>query len=108
MAVEIKERGAVGCAYYVAREEKLYFMEDMKFGDIETIDACECIVLSLAVQLTHAFAVKLYANPTVVLISTKADDAVMDKLDPERRSVGSVDGSRTPLRIPSCLISRSD
>lgn len=33
----------------------------------------------------------------MVLVSTKADDAVLDKLDPDRRITGSVNGSRMPL-----------
>ena len=39
MAVTLAERGSVGCAYYVAREEKLYFMEDVKLGGPDIIDA---------------------------------------------------------------------
>lgn len=41
LAVDMKERGTVGCSYYVAAEEKLYFMEDVKFGGIEIVDNCE-------------------------------------------------------------------
>ena len=44
MAVNLAERGTVGCAYYVAREEKLYFMEDMKLGGPDIIDARECLL----------------------------------------------------------------
>jgi hypothetical protein len=40
MAVEVRERGNVGCAYYVAREEKLFFMEDSKYGGIEIVENC--------------------------------------------------------------------
>lgn len=38
MAVDLRERGTVGCCYYVAREEKLYFMEDVKHGGLDVID----------------------------------------------------------------------
>jgi DNA mismatch repair protein MSH5 len=38
MALDIKERGAVGCAYYVAREERLFCMEDYPRGGLETMD----------------------------------------------------------------------
>lgn len=38
MAVHLSERGTVGCAYYVAREEKLYFMEDVKLGGPDVVD----------------------------------------------------------------------
>ena len=40
MAVDLKERGTVGCCYYVAREEKLYFMEDVQLGGVDVVDAC--------------------------------------------------------------------
>lgn len=41
MAVNMTERGTVGCAYYVARNEKLYFMEDVVMGGADVVDACE-------------------------------------------------------------------
>ncbi|KAF2198323.1 hypothetical protein GQ43DRAFT_465698 [Delitschia confertaspora ATCC 74209] len=66
MAVDVKERGTVGCCYYVARNQKLYFMEDLKLGSVEVVDA-----------------LKVYIEPTVILISTKSDDTILDRLDPE-------------------------
>jgi DNA mismatch repair protein MSH5 len=41
MAVDMTLRGTVGCCYYVAKDEKLYFMEDIQFGDVEVVDSCE-------------------------------------------------------------------
>jgi len=41
MAVNLTDRGAIGCAYYVARTETLYFMEDVQMGDAEMVDSCE-------------------------------------------------------------------
>lgn len=41
MAVNVTERGTVGCAYYVARTEKLYFMEDVQLGGVDVVDARE-------------------------------------------------------------------
>ena len=38
LALDLRERGTVGCCYHVAREEKLYFMDDIKFGGIDVID----------------------------------------------------------------------
>jgi len=38
MAANLTERNTVGCAYYVAREEKLYFMEDFKLGGANIVD----------------------------------------------------------------------
>lgn len=40
MAVDLRERGTVGCCYYVARDEKLCFMEDVKFGGVDVVDTC--------------------------------------------------------------------
>jgi len=39
MAVDMTPRGMVGCCYYVARDEKLYFMEDIQCGDVDVIDS---------------------------------------------------------------------
>ena len=38
MAVDLRDRGTVGCCYYIAREEKLYLIEDVKSGGIEVLD----------------------------------------------------------------------
>jgi DNA mismatch repair protein MSH5 len=40
MAVDMTPRGTVGCCYYVARDEKLYFMEDIQCGDVNVVDSC--------------------------------------------------------------------
>lgn len=40
MAVDMTPRGTVGCCYYVAREERLYFMEDIQVGDVDIVDTC--------------------------------------------------------------------
>lgn len=40
-ALDVKERGIVGCAYYVAREERLYCMEDVKSDGAEVIETCK-------------------------------------------------------------------
>jgi len=47
MAVDLRERGTVGCAYYSARNEKLYFMEDAHLGGADVIDAREVVFLML-------------------------------------------------------------
>jgi DNA mismatch repair protein MSH5 len=39
MAVDMKPRGTVGCAYYVAAEEKLYIMEDVELDGPDVIEA---------------------------------------------------------------------
>ena len=41
MAIDLRDRGTVGCCYYVAMDEKLYLMEDVKHGGLEIVQACE-------------------------------------------------------------------
>ncbi|KAF2804902.1 uncharacterized protein BDZ99DRAFT_425101 [Mytilinidion resinicola] len=86
MAVDLRERGTVGCCYYVARDEKLCFMEDVKLGGVDVVDA-----------------LKSFIEPTVVLVSARADDAVINRLDPEARRSTSIDGSSDPFRLPYLL-----
>ena len=38
MAIDLRERGTLGCAYYVAREERLYCMEDVANGGMEIVE----------------------------------------------------------------------
>jgi DNA mismatch repair protein MSH5 len=40
MAVDIKERGTVGCCYYVGQEDKLYILCDVQSGGKEAIEMC--------------------------------------------------------------------
>lgn len=38
MALDMVKNDTIGCCYYVAREEKLYFVPDMKYGGISVVD----------------------------------------------------------------------
>lgn len=38
MAVDMRDRGTVGCCYYVAAKETLYLMDDIKAAGLEVID----------------------------------------------------------------------
>lgn len=51
MAVDMTPRGTVGCCYYVAREEKLYFMEDVQIGDADIVDTRELDLRRMAQPL---------------------------------------------------------
>ena len=42
MAVDMRDRGSIGCCYYVAATEKLYLLEDVKSGGLDTIDLRMC------------------------------------------------------------------
>ena len=70
MAVGMKERGSVGCAYYIAREEKLYLMEDIKYAGLEIIDM-----------------LKIHIQPTVILISTRCEETLEEHLGKEARRI---------------------
>ena len=50
MAVDIKAHGTVGCAYYVAREERLCCMDDVKIGGLEVVDRREWIENDVLLQ----------------------------------------------------------
>ena len=40
LAVDIKEKGKVGCAYYIAGEERLLCMEEVIGGGAEVVEKC--------------------------------------------------------------------
>jgi DNA mismatch repair protein MSH5 len=68
MAIDMRDRDTLGCAYYVARDEKLFLMEDVKLAGLDIVDT-----------------LKLHASPTVVLISTKSDETLEDHLAKEAK-----------------------
>ncbi|KAG0649696.1 hypothetical protein D0Z07_3763 [Hyphodiscus hymeniophilus] len=70
MAIEMKERGSIGCAYYIAREEKLFLMEDIKLAGLEIVDT-----------------LKLHVQPTVVLISTRCEESLEEHLGKDARGI---------------------
>lgn len=48
-------------------------------------------------------AVKLFINPTVILLSTKIDDKVIERIDPEAGSAESMSGDNDQFRLPFLL-----
>ncbi|PNS19011.1 MutS 5 [Sphaceloma murrayae] len=69
MAINVRERGTVGCAYYVACEERLYCMEDVEHGGTDVVEA-----------------LKTFVNPTVVIVPFSLDDAILDLIDVQKSS----------------------
>lgn len=54
MGINVTDRGTVGCAYYVAREETLYFMEDAKLGGGDIVENRKTVTAYAATHgLTH-------------------------------------------------------
>ncbi|KAH9210583.1 muts domain V-domain-containing protein [Leptodontidium sp. 2 PMI_412] len=70
MAIDLKNRGSIGCAYYSAREEKLCLMEDIKMAGLDIIDT-----------------LKVHVQPTVILISTRSDEKLEDHLSKDARGI---------------------
>ncbi|PSR81614.1 putative MSH5 protein [Coniella lustricola] len=64
MAIDMKDNGALGCAYYVAADEALFLQEDTRMAGIETIE-------SLLLQV----------EPTVVLVPLRTADFLVDFLE---------------------------
>jgi DNA mismatch repair protein MSH5 len=71
MAIDMKDRGTLGCAYYIAREEKLCLMEDIKMAGLDIVDT-----------------LKLHVQPTVLIISSRAEEELEDHLNKEARLIG--------------------
>ena len=42
LAIDVKNNNTVGASFYVAREEKLYVSNDMKYGGLEVVEARKC------------------------------------------------------------------
>lgn len=76
MAVDMKER-STGCAYYIAREEKLCLMEDVNMSDLSIIDT-----------------LKIHIQPTVILISTRSDEKLEGYLSEDALVIERGDDAR--------------
>ncbi|TQS38393.1 hypothetical protein Golomagni_01101 [Golovinomyces magnicellulatus] len=70
MAIDMRNRGTIGCAYYSPREQKLYLMEDIKMGTLDIIE-----ILTLQVQ------------PSVILISNRTDEKLEKLLAKDARGI---------------------
>lgn len=82
MAVDMQKCGTIGCAYYTAREQALHLIEDSRMGGIDIVET-----------------MKLAIDPTVILISTKAEEALDDLLT---KSARNDDDLGTYLLIAGC------
>lgn len=102
MAVNLAPRGTVGCCYYVAEEEKLFFMEDIELGNIDVVDSCERGPVAKR-TCSNRVEVKLFIDPAVILLSTNVEDNVIDCFDPEARSRDSTSGDNDQFRLPYLL-----
>ncbi|KAF7860638.1 hypothetical protein EAF04_008157 [Stromatinia cepivora] len=76
MAVELKERGTIGCAYYIAREERLCMMTDISMAGLDMIDT-----------------LKIHVAPTVILISTRCEEALEEHLQKDAKGIDRGDAN---------------
>lgn len=92
MAIDMKDNGTVGCAYYVAIDEALFLQEDIPLAGIELVET-----------------LLLHAEPTTVLISIRSPDSLVRFIEAGAQDFqgnrNQEEGSSTPLEA---LESRAD
>ncbi|EPQ65858.1 Bgt-5388 [Blumeria graminis f. sp. tritici] len=70
LAIDMRDRGVIGCAYYESCEQKLYLMEEMKMGRLDLVDT-----------------LKTHVQPTTILISTRTDEDLEKHLSHDARGI---------------------
>lgn len=103
MAVHYTERGSVGCAYYMARSETLFFMEDFRSGDASVVDSC---MSSEQLDVQLMLIVKLFIDPTIVLLPANSSPEVVQCLDPNRVILATDDSRSDCTHLPYLFESR--
>lgn len=63
MCIDMRNKGAIGCCYYVARDQKLFVMADVSHGGIEVIEIC-LLHLVLYIVKPRLTPTSKIANPT--------------------------------------------
>lgn len=76
MAIDLDRDGKVGCAYYVAMEERLVLEEDIPMGGIETVDT-----------------LLLHVQPTSVMIPNRAPGDLIEFLERDAHRFDDNEGS---------------
>lgn len=84
MAIDMKDSGNLGCAYYIAADETLFLLEDVAMSGMDLVET-----------------LLLHVNPTTVLISARASDTLADYL---ARGAQGVDGNRGTVEALVVLI----
>ncbi|GKT72299.1 MutS domain V containing protein [Colletotrichum tofieldiae] len=75
MAVDVKEKGGLGCAYYNSDEGKLFMLHDM----------------SCAEPLQLIETIMVHVQPTTVLLPLKTPNAVLQFLEQQKSTVDGGD-----------------
>ncbi|KAL2437052.1 MutS protein-like protein 5 [Exophiala dermatitidis] len=83
VAINLKEKGRVGCAYYIAAEERLLCMEEFGGGGVDMIER-----------------IKLDVQPTTVILSPQSDAASESQDTGVRRQVSLIDSDEDNHPLP--------
>ncbi|KAI1763423.1 muts domain V-domain-containing protein [Hypoxylon sp. FL1150] len=78
MAVDMKDNGNLGCAYYIAADETLFLLDDVAMSGIDLVET-----------------LLLHASPTTVLISARASEALASYL---AKGAQGLDGNQGDLQ----------
>ncbi|KAI1079458.1 muts domain V-domain-containing protein [Whalleya microplaca] len=78
MAIDMKDNGNLGCAYYIALDETLYLLEDVAMSGIDFVET-----------------LLLYAKPTTILVSARASDTLASYL---ARGAQGIHGNRGDIQ----------
>ncbi|KAI1407499.1 muts domain V-domain-containing protein [Hypoxylon sp. FL1857] len=70
MAIDMKDNGNLGCAYYVAIDEALFLLEDVPMSGMDLVET-----------------LLLHVNPTTVLISARASETLANYLAAKAQGV---------------------
>lgn len=87
MAVDMRDRGTIGCAYYLAREEKLCLIGEIKMAGLDIIDT-----------------LKLHVQPTTILICVRSDEKLEDHLSREARGIDRGDEASKIVVLFTCTL----
>lgn len=71
IAIDMKDNGTVGCAYYVAMDEALFIQEDLPMAGISFVET-----------------LLMRVEPTVVLVSIRSSDDLVEFLEAGAQDYG--------------------
>lgn len=87
MALDMKESGQVGCAYYVAMDGALCLQEDIAMAGMEVVET-----------------LLLHAQPTTVIITNRVSDKLVEYLENSAQGPDGVQGMKRGFKPQShCL-----
>ncbi|KAI0140145.1 muts domain V-domain-containing protein [Hypoxylon sp. NC0597] len=84
MAIDMKDNGNLGCAYYVTIDEALFLLEDVAMSGMDLVET-----------------LLLHVNPTTVLISARASETLANYL---ARGAQGVDGNRGRVELCAYIL----